>query len=523
MKTLKTIAPLVLALAAAIPPARAADSNPPERMTYQGFLVDGNGSALATNAPKNYDVVFRIWNDQTSTAPANRLWTEQQTVTVDKGYFSVLLGEGASIGEARPALSTVFNGADASDRFIGITVLGIGAGGANVDILPRLRMLTSPYSYLARNSVNAANLVNSTNAQIVTLFGNNVGIGRAVPTTALDVNGTVKATAFSGALAATDLTGTIADARLSANVALLNSNQTFTARPVLANGAVLNDKSIFLRGSSDTNHAVGYGYGFAGLSIDGPALYGYGGGLLGTTVGGQKAVLTWNNAGQVGIGKAQPSADLDVGGYNANGSIRTVFARLSEGDGSGSGTWLGVTAWGSQTTSYSGKMFSIEHNFYGLLNSSIDFYRGGNATGGYIAFRTYNGSAAGYIDTGGFHSTSDGRLKKDIAEETGVLDKVLKLRPVSYRLKNGPEDARKHLGFIAQELEPLFPEVVTEFNGVKTVAYSELISVSVAAIQELHAEVQGKDAEVEKLKSEVSQLRALVEQLVKARGDGEQK
>ncbi|MDB6028198.1 MAG: hypothetical protein JWM68_4421, partial [Verrucomicrobiales bacterium] len=64
----------------------------PDRLTYQGYLVDGNGSALATNAPKNYDVVFRIYDSQSAGVLK---WSEQQTLTVDKGYFSVLLGEGS--------------------------------------------------------------------------------------------------------------------------------------------------------------------------------------------------------------------------------------------------------------------------------------------------------------------------------------------------------------------------------------------------------------------------------------------
>ena len=41
-------------------------------------------------------------------------------MTVDKGYFSVLLGEGASTGEPRPVLSTLFKGPTASDRYVGI-------------------------------------------------------------------------------------------------------------------------------------------------------------------------------------------------------------------------------------------------------------------------------------------------------------------------------------------------------------------------------------------------------------------
>ena len=87
----------------------AADANPPERMTYQGYLVDGNGDPLGNSAPTNYDVVLRIYKaKQGGTA----IWAEQHTVTVDKGYFSVLLGEGAASasGEPRNALSSVFRG-----------------------------------------------------------------------------------------------------------------------------------------------------------------------------------------------------------------------------------------------------------------------------------------------------------------------------------------------------------------------------------------------------------------------------
>jgi hypothetical protein len=93
-----------------------ANSNPPERMTYQGFLVGSDGVALGNTNPRNYDVVFRIYDVENGGVP---LWGEQQTVTVDKGFFNVLLGEGAAVG-VRPALSSLFKGATASDRFVGI-------------------------------------------------------------------------------------------------------------------------------------------------------------------------------------------------------------------------------------------------------------------------------------------------------------------------------------------------------------------------------------------------------------------
>ncbi|SVE19193.1 uncharacterized protein METZ01_LOCUS472047, partial [marine metagenome] len=125
--------------------ARAADANPPERMTYQGYLVDVNGDALGNLAPTNYDTVFRVYAaKQGGTA----LWAEQQTITVDKGYFSVLLGEGSSTAsnEPRDNLSAAFDGLDASDRFIGITV---DVGGVATEITPRLRLVASPYAFMA--------------------------------------------------------------------------------------------------------------------------------------------------------------------------------------------------------------------------------------------------------------------------------------------------------------------------------------------------------------------------------------
>jgi hypothetical protein len=192
-------AAVALALVLASIPIQGATSSPPDLMTYQGYLVDNNGTPLGNSAPKNYDVVFRIWKDQLSTATGDRLWAEQQTITIDKGYFSVLLGEGATYsGEPHLALSTLFTGTGASDRFIEVMVKGIGADGIDVTISPRLQLLTSPYAFLTQTAVNAQNL-----------------IGGGMNLTSLNANSLTS--------------GTVADARLSSNVPKLNATQTFTA------------------------------------------------------------------------------------------------------------------------------------------------------------------------------------------------------------------------------------------------------------------------------------------------------
>ncbi|MEN9676595.1 MAG: hypothetical protein RIS76_2491 [Verrucomicrobiota bacterium] len=135
-----------LLLMTPLPAARAANANPPGQLTFQGFLTDGNGVPLGNAAPTNTPVIFQIFTDSIGGSP---LWGSIQTVTVDKGHFSVLLGEGTGNGSDpfTADLSSLFSGADASDRFIQITV-GTSA------ILPRLRFLSSPYALLARTATS---------------------------------------------------------------------------------------------------------------------------------------------------------------------------------------------------------------------------------------------------------------------------------------------------------------------------------------------------------------------------------
>lgn len=154
MKTfLKIAVPMSMALLATT--LLAADSNPPEKMSYQGYLVDAVGNPLgSTNTgPKNYDVVFRIYSHETAASASYRLWTEMQTVTVDKGMFSIVLGDGGAYqSEGRPPLSTIFTNADASDRYVETMVRGVGPGGSDSTVLPRLRLMAAPYTFLAGNA-----------------------------------------------------------------------------------------------------------------------------------------------------------------------------------------------------------------------------------------------------------------------------------------------------------------------------------------------------------------------------------
>ena len=118
---------------------------------------------------------------------------------------------------------------------------------------------------------------------------------------------------------------------------------------------------------------------------------------------------------------------------------------------------------------------------------------------------TYNNNdifyvcAQGWVKCNGVYLTSDKEKKKEIVDLTSSLEKVKKLKGVSYKFKQDSvidtkgkvtyfdtnENDRTHLGFIAQDVENVVPEVVKEFpDGTKAIAYHEITALLVEAIKE---------------------------------------
>ncbi|MBO7495579.1 MAG: tail fiber domain-containing protein, partial [Salinivirgaceae bacterium] len=125
-------------------------------------------------------------------------------------------------------------------------------------------------------------------------------------------------------------------------------------------------------------------------------------------------------------------------------------------------------------------------------------------------------------------NSSDARLKKDVQTLNGALDKVLKLRGVTYYWKSNEErgdsiylhlDNKKHIGVIAQELEQEFPELVnTGRGGYKTVEYATLAPVLIEAIKELKAEKDELKAEKDALEAKVEKLEAQMQEILEKLG-----
>ena len=111
-------------------------------------------------------------------------------------------------------------------------------------------------------------------------------------------------------------------------------------------------------------------------------------------------------------------------------------------------------------------------------------------------------------------NTSDKRLKKNILKLDYGLSEILRLNPVSYQWKTNDNGTR--LGFIAQDLQKVLPEVVTVSEDKDKrlgVRYSELIPVLTKALQEQQALIESLKTQNNTLSSEVTKSTADIEEL----------
>ena len=85
---------------------------------------------------------------------------------------------------------------------------------------------------------------------------------------------------------------------------------------------------------------------------------------------------------------------------------------------------------------------------------------------------------------------SDISLKENILTLNDSLNKVNQLRGVTYTWKDtNAGGTQTNIGFIAQEVELVIPELTFENNGIKGVKYADTVALLVEAIKELTNEV----------------------------------
>ena len=95
-------------------------------------------------------------------------------------------------------------------------------------------------------------------------------------------------------------------------------------------------------------------------------------------------------------------------------------------------------------------------------------------------------ASAGRLSATFLNSLSDENLKKDISTIDNAVDKVMQLRGVDYTWKQSEEKSK---GVIAQELQKVLPELVSESDDRLSVNYNGIIGVLIEAIKEQQKQI----------------------------------
>ncbi|MCR9098350.1 MAG: tail fiber domain-containing protein [bacterium] len=455
----------------------------PLKMSYQAVVRDANGQ-LITNSTVGMRISI-IKDDPDGPAE----YVETHTPTTNANGLATL-----EIGEGTPVSGTFFSVEWRSGSHYVKTETDPN-GGTNYTISGTSQLLSVPYA-LYSNIAGVSTAWTLVGDHVASVPSGNVGIGTGpfIPQSKLQVEGANDALRIYGTLGNFDHGGTIHfgdgdfvylqeyaddDLKLKARKTWMDSDVWVGPDPFTLNTGV--DASKF------------------------------------EVKGNQVAVR-----GRVSVPSDNTNWNRGVAGF-VQGGVGTnwgVYGAANNGINS-----VGVYGFGSTTVGATGV-----HGF-GQGNFSRGVY--GEANGALALAGSFNGDV-NY--TGELMGPSDAKLKKEVRALDGALESVLQLQPKTYYFKtdefeglNLPDGAQ--MGFIAQEVQDIFPQVVhktahvahprpgeeTESRTTEYISinYLSFIPVLTKAIQEQQEEIESLKKDKEDLQARMDRLEALAEGLQK--------
>jgi hypothetical protein len=263
--------------------------------------------------------------------------------------------------------------------------------------------------------------------------------------------------------------------------------------------------------SGSTSNTSGYGVSGSNSSATGTGIYGSGfigvvgqGNTSGDGIGvkgiGPNTYGVWgvstSGTGVLGQGSTGVSGSTSsASGYGISGSNSSATGTGIYGSG-----FIGVVGQGNTSGDGIG-VKGIGPNTYGVWGVSTSGYGVfGQSTTGYAGYFSGNVFSTATFSTNSWNS-SDARLKKDVAGLTYGLKDVAALRPVTFKWKDQSRGDGRYIGFLAQDVQKVVPEVVTPEpkSGTLAVNYSGLIPVLVKSIQEQQVIITKQEARIQML------------------------
>jgi Chaperone of endosialidase len=208
--------------------------------------------------------------------------------------------------------------------------------------------------------------------------------------------------------------------------------------------------------------------------------------LESTSGSGTSDAIIFKTGSQVEVGRIDTSGNFLIGTTSSGYGKLEVDINISGGGGA-------ARFINNGTSGYTGELVQMitgqgASTAYNILSC---YYSGGGA----YAFRV-RGDGTLFAQNTTIQSASDQRLKENIVDATDGLNIVTALKPRRFDWKEGQGNGKKNqLGFIAQEVEQVFPDAVDVWgesddpsNPYKSIGSVSLIPVLVKAIQELKAD-----------------------------------
>ncbi|RLA00113.1 MAG: hypothetical protein DRQ47_09980, partial [Gammaproteobacteria bacterium] len=368
------------------------------------------------------------------------------------------------------------------------------------------------------------------------LKNGNVGIGEDNPTVPLHVGDGLDCTLGTGGIILTNMTdasnlcidreGIMAranGANSDLNIQSEGGRTLFSGDVLIDNGNVLigttaNPSLAPLRVSDGTYNVdlLGGSFGTVGVSAKGSSI----GGVF--TNAADVNTVAWLSADNVGIHSAGALKGGQFEDTNSTGSASVAYGNTGI---YAEGSWAGanfddtnsadVEVWlanGFYSVLTEGPINIGESSSPALYVSNIEalWYGGGQFSWGYGGTLNYfarkvgigtnavdymlevNGTA-GKTGGGSWSNSSDIRLKDIQGEYKKGLNEIVKLKPVEYRYKvDNPKELpsdEDYIGFVAQDVQPVFPEAIAEDDDGYLNFNMHSINVAIVnAVQELKAE-----------------------------------
>jgi hypothetical protein len=318
-------------------------------------------------------------------------------------------------------------------------------------------------------------------------------------------------------------------------------------------GISISASNVGIRGQAagTTGHTIGV-HGFAD-SDEGTGVSGQATSPKGLTAGVNGISRSNEGTGVRGVNTSETGASYGVRGISYSDNGRGIYGRATSTNGFTRGVYGHVDSPDGFSGYFTGGKFYVQgktgigtnspattlHVYHGTLaqnanpteglrlhnsganNNSWTLYTvNSNGNLQFYANNTLRGTFS--ATSGTYTSSSNRRLKTDItALNEDILKRTLQLEPVSYRFISNPQ-SEPTIGFIAEDVQPLFPELVevTGENGENLgVNYAAFSVVAIKAIQQQQKQLEALQTENEQLKKRLERLESLVASTAQKRND----